>query len=152
MSPEPVAATFPSTEWFDALVAAAKASVDVERLGFAELRLAFEMRDPDAPARRFGVVFDGYEIDSAGELDDLAAFDPDVVVEGDLAVFEEMVENVVSHHGADGAHTLNALTIAGTPLELRSDDPVRRDRAYRYAESIQQLLDAAALVGVPARA
>lgn len=150
--PESEVTAFPSTEWFDALVEAAKRSVDVERLGFAELRLAFEMREPAHPPRWFGVVFDGYDLSSSGELEDLDAFDPDVVVEGELVVFEEMVENVVAHHGADGAHTLNALTIAGIPLALRSNDPLRRDRAFRYAESIQQLLDAAELVGAASSA
>ncbi len=138
---------FPSGAFFDALASGASRVLDLERLGFAELRLAFAMRGADGATRSFGIVFDGYELSSAGELEDLSAFDADAVVEGELATFGEMFDNIAAHGGADLHHTFNALTLAGVPLEVKGDDPVRRDRVFRYAETIQQFLDAAAVLG-----
>lgn len=135
---------FPSSEWFGALAACASESLDFERLGFADLRLAFEMSDAPGGPRSFGVVLDGYDVTSEGELDPAASFDADATIRGPLATWEEMVSNIVEHGMADGAHTLNALTIAGLPLAIVSSDPVRRDRVYRFAETVQQLLDSAA--------
>lgn len=149
MSPEPLPATaFPSGEYFEAVASAASSSLDLDRLGVAQLRLAITMRQPDGPPRTFGIVFDGYELSSAGEIGDLSAFDPDAAVEGDVATWSEMFLNIAEHGAADLHHTLNALSIAGAPLEVTGSDPVRRDRVFRYAETIQQFLDAAALVPV----
>ena len=153
MSHDEAAAAFPSGAFFDALAARASRVLDFERLGFAELRLAFAMREPERATRSFGVVFDGYELSSSGELEDLSAFDADAVVEGELATFAEMFDNIATHGGADLQHTFNALSLAGVPLEVKGDDPVRRDRVFRYAETIQQFLDAAAApTGEPATA
>jgi hypothetical protein len=140
-------APFPSGEWFDALVASACRSIEQERLGFSELRLAFQMTDEGGGARAFGVVFEAYDISSAGELSELSSFDPDAVVTGDLSAWREMFDNIVAHGRADGAHTFNALTIADAPLAITAADPLRRDRVFRFAETIQQLLDAASGTG-----
>lgn len=137
-------ADFPSSAWFAALVAdVERHREEYERLGFADCRLAVEVVGGGGSCRWFGLVLDGYDIISEGELEQLEPFAPDVVVSGPQAAWTEMVENIVEHGGADRGHTLNALSIAGVPLSTRSPDPVGRDKFYRYAETLQTLFDSA---------
>lgn len=121
-----------------------------ERLGLADLRLAIEETEKGR-ARRFGLVLDGYDVHYVGELEDLEAFGADAVVSGNTETWLEMVANIVTNHGADGSHTLNALSIAGAPLQVYAADPIGRDKFFRYAETLQTLFDAPG-AGQPVRA
>ncbi len=135
---------FPSAAWFTRMAADAEFRPEVyERLGVADCRFAVEILDPPDPARCFGLVLDGYDIRSEGELEDVPAFGADVVLSGPLEVWSAMVESIVAQGSADRAHTLNALSIAGFPLSTRSSDPLGRDKFYRYAETLQTLFDSA---------
>lgn len=135
---------FPSAEFFDELVLdAVRRPEEYERLGFADCRLVIEVVDPPRAARRFGLVLDGYDIRSEGEITDPGSFGAEVVVSGPLDTWTEMLASIAEHGSADRAHTLNALSIAGFPLATRSDDPIGRDKFYRYAETLQTLFDSA---------
>jgi hypothetical protein len=141
-APQERSLAFPSTAWFARLAGDAERRPEVyERLGVADCRFAVEILDPPHPARCFGLVLDGYDVHSEGELEDLATFDPDVVLSGPLEAWAAMVASIVAHGSADRAHTLNALSIAGFPLSARSSDPLGRDKFYRYAETLQTLFD-----------
>lgn len=132
--------------WFDAMAADAHSRPDVyRRLGFADLRLVLEETD-GVGSRRFGLVLDGYDVHSAGQLDDVDAFGPDAVVTGPRQTWDEMAANIVAHGGADGAHTLNALSIAEEPLRVTAPNPIGRDKFFRYAETLQTLFDSLAAV------
>jgi hypothetical protein len=138
------AAAFPSDAWFEAMAADARNRPDVyQHLGFADFRLVVEVRD-EVAARQYGLVLDGYDVLYAGELDDLEAFGPDAIVAGAPSTWRDMMDNIVRNGGADGAHTLNALSIAEDPLRVRSDDPLGRDKFFRYAETLQTLFDSLA--------
>jgi hypothetical protein len=135
---------FPSEAWFGRLAAAVDDDPDTfARLGFAELRFVVEVTDGDA-VRRFGIVLDGYDVESLGELADPAEFAPDATVTGPMDAWQEMVDNIDTHGGADNEHTLNRLTLAGVPLRVEAVDPMGRDKFYRYAETLQVLFDATA--------
>jgi len=135
------ASAFPSDAWFEAMAADARNRPDVyQHLGFADFRLVVEVRD-EVATRQYGLVLDGYDVFYAGELDDLEAFRPDAVVVGAPSTWQDMMDNIVRNDGADGAHTLNALSIAEDPLLVRSDDPLGRDKFFRYAETLQTLFD-----------
>jgi len=141
---------FPSAGFFDELVLdVVRRPEEYERLGFADCRLVVEVVQPAGDVRRFGLVLDGYEARSEGEIADLDGFHPEVVVSGALDAWTEMLASIVEHGSADRSHTLNALSIAGFPLATRSDDPVGRDKFYRYAETLQTLFDS---VGLQVRA
>ncbi len=136
--------SFPSDEWFVRLTQVADDDPqEFERLGFADLRLVIEVTQPDG-VRRFGIVLDGYQAVYAGELDDVGAFSPDVTLTGPLDVWTEMVDSIDRNGGADGGHTLNRLTMAGVPLTVRAEDPMGRDKFFRYAETLQALFDGTA--------
>ncbi|MHB1986548.1 MAG: hypothetical protein ACYCSF_00960 [Acidimicrobiales bacterium] len=136
-----VGVTFPSDACFEAMAADARNRPDVyQHLGFADFRLVVQVRDEEA-TRHYGLVLDGYDATYAGELNDLDTFRPDAVVVGTPSTWQDMIDNIVGNGGADGAHTLNALSIAEDPLFVQSDDPLGRDKFYRYAETIQTLFD-----------
>ncbi len=145
-----VAATgFPSAEWFASL--SAHATSDPERLrtlGVADFRLAVEIVDTDGKVRTFGVIFDGYDITSAGEFSDPEVFGSEATLTGPIEAWQAMVANITEHGAADGLHTLNALSIADTPLKVVADDPMGRDKFFRYAETLQTLFDASGLVAL----
>lgn len=133
--------------WFDAMAADARSRPDVyRRLGLADLRLVVQETD-GAVTRSFGLVLDGYDVEAVGELADVEAFRPDAVVRGPRASWDEMVAAIIAHGGADGAHTLNTLSIADVPLQVTAVDPMGHDKVYRYAETLQTLFDA--LAGAP---
>ena len=138
--------TFPSDRWFEFLAAHASEEPEVyQALGFANFRLAVEIvPDSGGAATTYGIVFDGYDVTSNGELSDPAGFAPDATISGPLSAWTEMVDNIASHGGADNAHSLNALSIADTPLQVTAQDPLGKDRFFRYAETLQTLFDATA--------
>lgn len=136
--------------WFDAMAADARNRPEVyQKLGVASLRLVVEEVGPDG-ARRFGLVLDGYDVESMGEVADVDAFGPDAVVSGPREAWDDLVANIVRNGRADGPHSLNALTIADIPLRVTAPDPMGRDKFFRYAETLQTLFDslATAPIGV----
>jgi hypothetical protein len=127
--------------WFDALAQVGRAEADqLAALGMADFRLLVEVTS-EAGTARFGIVLDGYDVSVTHRLAPGEAFASDAVLRGDEASWRELVENIVTNGGADVSHSLNALSIAGWPLELSSDDPVGRDKFFRYAETLQALFD-----------
>jgi len=143
---------FPSAEWFDFLCADAKEHPGTyEALGFADFRLLFEIECDDGIVDRFGIVFDGYDVLSAGKIEDVLAFNAEAAITGPRAVWSDMVGNIVDNQSADSSHTLNALSIAEAPLRVYSDDPLGKDKFFRYAETLQTLFDSTSrpiLIGV----
>lgn len=143
----PITAPFPSDEWFAELVQRGSAdTATIDRLGIAELRLGVEVVGRDGRPDLFGIVLDGYELRSAGRVTE-DGFGAEVVLTGALAAWQEMVAAIEANGGADGAHTLNTLSLAGVPLAVRADDAVGQDKLFRYMGTVQAVFDAA---GAPA--
>jgi hypothetical protein len=138
-----IEAPFPSSAWFVDLVARATADpAALERLGIADLRFGVEILLPDRHGEFFGLVLDGYDIGVVGPTAE-DAFAPDVVVSGPLEAWQEMVDWIEEHGPADSAHSLNGLTIAGTPLLARAEDAMGSDKFYRFMGTVQAVFDAA---------
>ena len=143
-----ITAPFPSGEWFEELVKRATAdTVGMERLGIAEFRLGVEVVPPDGHRTLFGLVLDGYDIEAAGLVDE-EAFGPDVVLSGPLDAWIEMIGWIEANGPADSAHSLNGLSIAGDPFEVRAADAMGSDKFYRFMGTLQAVFDAAADVPV----
>jgi len=142
-----VTAPFPSGPWFDELVARATAdTAAIERLGIAEFRFGMEILFPDGSSLLFGLVLDGYDITAEGPVTE-SSFEPDVVFSGSLEAWTEMTGWIEDNGPADSGHSLNGLSIAGTPFEVRSSDAMGGDKFYRYMGTLQAVFDAA---GAPA--
>ena len=139
-----IAAPFPSGPWFDELVARATADqAAIERLGIAEFRLGMEIVLPDGARPLYGLVPDGYDISAAGPTTE-AALEPDVVLVGPVEAWAEMIGWIEANGPADSAHSLNGLSIAGIPFEVRAPDAMGSDKFYRYMGTLQAVFDAAA--------
>lgn len=133
--------------WFDALAQVGRAEADhLATLGVADFRLLVEVVS-QAETARFGIVLDGYDVSVTHRLAPGEVFASDAVLRGDEVSWRDLVENTVTNGGADISHSLNALSIAGWPLELLSDDPVGRDKFFRYAETLQDLFDGISRLG-----
>ena len=139
-----ITAPFPSGPWFEELVTRATAdTAAIERLGIAEFRLGAEVVEPDGTRRLFGLMLDGYDIAATGPVDE-TVFGPDVVLSGSLEAWSEMIGWIEANGPADSAHSLNGLSIAGIPFEVRSSDAMGNDKFYRYMGTLQAVFDAAA--------
>jgi hypothetical protein len=144
-----IEAPFPSDEWFSLLIAEAMSDASLlEHLGIAELRFGAEVVAPTGEAHLFGIVLDGYDVTSWGAVDD-STFAPEVVVSGALEAWVEMIEVIEATGEADTAHTLNSLTIFGTPMTVRSPDAMGQDKFFRYMGTLQAIFDAAGRSSAP---
>jgi hypothetical protein len=144
-------ATFPSIGWFEALRQAMLAHRDTyQTLGSVDLTLVPTITFPDGRVERYALVFaphDGVAVRQIAADTELVG--PRVIIEGDYAVWREMVENIRTYGSADLEHTLNYLTLPDWPLRVTSNtERDQRDihRFYRYQESLQEFFNGAAAV------
>jgi hypothetical protein len=145
----PIAQPFPSGPWFDELVArAATDTATMERLGIAEFRFGMEIVEPDGPPTLYGLELDGYDITPVGPVSE-ASFAPEAVFSGTVEAWTEMISWIEANGPADSAHSLNGLSIAGVPFEVRSEDAMGSDKFYRFMGTLQAVFDAAAESPVP---
>jgi hypothetical protein len=76
----------------------------------------------------------------------LGFFDTTFVVEGPFSAWRAMLDAIHALGAADTVHSLNTLTHFGDRLRVRYDDPDGHDKMYRFAQSIQELLDLSARI------
>jgi hypothetical protein len=135
---------FPPPQFFEAMVEAVASDPErFRRLGSADLRLCILVEGDGGKQVTYGLILDGYDIEAPGQVD-RDTFAPQVTVRGPEAAWEAMAADAAAHGTASGGQTLNALTLMGTPLTIEAEDPLGRDRFFRYAETLQALFDAAA--------
>ena len=100
-------ATFPSVGWFEALRRAMLAHHDKYRtLGSVEVTLVPTITFPDGHIERYALVFEGHDcvaVRQVASVEEIA--NPRVIIEGDYAVWREMIENIYTYGGADLQHT-----------------------------------------------
>lgn len=144
----PGAAPFPSVEWFQRLADAMNVNrARQEQLGYCDCVAAFEVTD-GAPDGRPFVVHVTFEEFSATDVRSAPASDvagADFTVRGPLAAWRGMIESIAAGRGRPGLEqTLNRLTHMGTPMDVVSDDPLRRDLYFRYNQTLQEFVNASA--------
>jgi hypothetical protein len=139
----PIAGEFPSDLWFSKLILSAKTDRPaLERLGIADLRFGVEVVADDGSPELFGIVLDGYDILVVGHTDE-DTFAPEVVLSGPIEAWRSMISSIETNGRANAAQTLNSLSIAGVPFEVRASDAVGQDKFYRYMGTLQAIFDAA---------
>lgn len=142
---------FPSVAWFQRLADDMAAQPErYRKLGSVDLTLVPRITFPDGHSELFSLEFEGHRCRAVGRPAspaDVRGRHP-VIVEGELAAWREMIENIHAHGGADLTHTLNYLTLPDWPLRLvavnEDDGQLDVDRFYRYNETLQQFFDGAA--------
>ena len=126
---------------FDDAIAALKADGTLASLGTAEMRLGIEVVDDDGDTTLLGLCFSGDDVSAIGPVTE-AWFDPEVILSADACVWEEMVAVIARDGKADLTHTINTLSLADTPISVRSHDAMGHDKLYRFMGSVQAIFDA----------
>ncbi len=141
-------APFPSTVWFQRLADLMNAArARQEQLGYVDCVAEFTILDGGDAGEPLSIQvtfeeFDAVDVREAGP-DDVGR--ADFSLDATLATWQEMIESIATGNGRpDLEHTLNRLSHAGTPITLRSDDPLRRDMYFRFNQSFQEFFNASA--------
>jgi hypothetical protein len=143
-----MAVKFPSAEYFNALkdqMAAEQARF--RRLGFIDTTFGIRVAQ-NGTSHNFVLAFEVFELRDVREVAQLDLDQLDFAIEGDLAVWREMIENIKRHGQADTAHDLNTLAHFGEALKISYADPEGHDKLYRFMESIQEFFDLTSKVEV----
>ncbi|MBI5287980.1 MAG: hypothetical protein HY873_03285 [Chloroflexi bacterium] len=136
-------ARFPSVEWFEEVARAHGGDRErVKRLGYTEANVGIVVEDAGR-SQGFLLEFAGYRLGDIREIADPVPA-ADFTIAGPLAAWREMIEVIAKNGEPDLDHTLNRLTMAGTPLRLVSDDQLKVDLFFRFNQSFQAFFDASA--------
>ena len=137
-----------SVDFFDRLATMMNAdSTRYELLGDIDLELAMVMRRPDEEPFRVLLGFHGIECETVAAIDEGAEQAAECWIEGDLANWQAMFDNIASDGRATGEWTLNTLTIMGDRIQLKASDPMGWDKFHRFNQTLQDFVDASARVG-----
>ena len=138
-------AKFPSVEWFEAVNE--RTDEDRERfrvLGYVDADVGVRIDGNGSGVKSYLLKFRDYGVESvveAGNLDKA-----DFTLEGSLDAWIEMVLNITNNGEADIDHSLNRLTMAGTPLKVVATDQLKADIFSRFNQSFQAYFNKAAAV------
>ena len=136
-----MAITFPSTGYFEALKQRMATEQDkFRRLGFIDTTFAVRVAQ-NGRLRNFILEFEVFELKSVREVSEIDPKQVDFIIEGDAAVWREMIENIRRNGEADTSHDINTLAHFGDRLHISYDDPDGHDKLYRFMESIQEFFD-----------
>jgi len=137
---------FPSVAWFQRLADLMKQDrARHEKLGYVDCIVQFTVVDggPTGGPWAVQVLFDEFEATDVREADREDAERADFALEATLATWREMIMSIARGGGRpDLEHTLNYLSHPGTPIYVRSDDPLRRDMYFRFNQSLQEFVNA----------
>ncbi len=119
-------------------------------LGDADMVAALVMRRSDGTAFAVRCVFEGLRCAAVDEIEPDEAHLADFRLEGPLAAWQAMFDDVVAHGRATGRQTINSLALLGDDIALRGDDPMGVDKFSRFNQTLQEFLDGAARTAVTA--
>jgi hypothetical protein len=135
----------PTVEWISRLAEVNKEDLaEFRKLGEVDCRFAVNIMDggPEASALTVQLVFDGFDVSEIKEISDTELESMDFVIETDRDSWQEMVDAIRAGDGRpDLDHTLNALSMASTPIRVWSSDPLGKDMFFRYNQSLQQFFN-----------
>ena len=119
-------------------------SARYQKLGYVDARIAVVIEADEGLEERkvYGLVFEAFRCIEVRDLDDPAELNPEFVMEAFYSVWKEMIQNIRENGRADLKHTLNYLSLPGIPMRVWSDDPLNRDKFFRYNQSLQEFFDA----------
>ncbi len=140
-----------SVGFFDALATEMNAHPEVyDILGDVEMAIVFVMTRPGGTAFRAKLTFDGIQCTGVQEVGEGAESDGDCWVEGDVSDWQAMLDDIFANGQAEGRQTINSLTLLGDRLAVHGEDPMGVDRFFRFNQTVQNFLDGAANLTVPA--
>ncbi len=118
-------------------------------LGWCDLDLGLVVHRPDDDGFRARICLRGYGCEAVADFPSGTEGDVDCWLEGDLAPWQSMLDDIVANGRATGLQTLSAQVLLGDKIHLRSADAMGADRFFRYNQTLQSFFDAAAAIGRP---
>ncbi len=145
------ATTFPSEAWFTSLADVMKQERGAyESLGSTDCTMVVQLDEAEG-ADLFELVFESYGVESIRCLKSIDEAAPDhFVVKASRAVWQEMIDNIISNGHPDLEHTLNFLTFPDDPMVVDGPDQLQIDAFFRYNQSLQLFFNGAAKVAAAA--
>lgn len=139
---------FPSVEWFGALGDAMEADrTSHEHVGEIDTVCIWSVFDGPDGDFHVRLTFEEYSLVDVTQLED--DFDPesvDFVLEADALDWQDMIEHLAATGKPDREHTLNYLSLPGTPFRCWSPDPLGRDMFFRFNQSLQIFVNASSRI------
>lgn len=118
--------------------------------GDTEMVVDVVMRRGDQGDLRVRLTFDGLRCDGVAAVEE-GTGGADFSLEGDVAAWEAMFDDIVANGRATGLQTVNSLALVGGSVDRRGNDPMGLDKFSRFNQTLQEFLDGAARLTAPAR-
>jgi len=132
---------FPSLEWFEALRDIVNSDPAFRQSGTVDLVMGV-----DVGGVAFKVVFDAWDVAEVATLDNPDSDEIDFVLRMSADNWRDLIQNIHDHGKADRHHTLNSLDLQSEDNVAQGSDYHRRDKFYRFNQSIQDFFDASARI------
>lgn len=140
--------------FFDALATEMNAHPEVyEVLGDLDMDIALVMKNPHGDFR-VRLTFEGITCAGVDEIGDGDEYTASCWLEGSLADWQTMFDDIAEHGHATGWWTINSLTLVGEKIAVHGEDPLGVDLFFRFNQTVQNFLDGASkvLASTPATA
>ncbi len=131
--------TFPSAEWFEAVMTAANADPEFRSLGTAEAQVGVKVGDDV-----YLLDFDAFECAGVSQVEEHHLRDVDFYLDMTPDVWQLLLTNVRENGGADSEHTFNTLDVENGIVE--SSNPYGMNNFPRYHLTIQRFFDVSSQV------
>jgi len=118
-------------------------------LGDADMVAALVLRKPEGDFA-VKVTFEALGVKSVEEISAADASKADYYLDGQIAAWQAMFDDILEHGAASGRMTINSLALLATDIRLRGNDPMGTDKFSRFNQSLQVYLDGAARTAVAA--
>ena len=136
--------TIDTPEFFEALAAEMNTNPDRFRpYGEADMSTVLVMRRPKGDIR-VRILFSELSCDDVSTVDEAEAALADFCLEGDLAAWRAMFDDIAANGSAQGQWTINSLALMGEQIVVAGDDPMGTDKFSRFNQTLQEFLDGAA--------
>ena len=119
-----------------------------EILGEVDMSLGIIMTNPDGEDLRICIPFEELGCADVSLIKDGDETSCDCWLEGDLAAWQSMFDNIVEIGTATGRQTISSLTLVGDQIRVRGVDPMGVDRFFRFNQTVQQFFDGASQIAL----
>lgn len=130
---------FPSLQWFEAVRDIVSRDGRLRRFGTCDTVFCVKARD-----RIYEITFEAFDCTGVREATAADAENADFWLEAPFETWREILENIKQNGRADRRHTLNTIDFLDPEGLARSNDQSRKDKFYRYGETLQGFFDASA--------
>ena len=138
-----VQATFPSIEWFNALLDIVNSDDAYKRIGTCDAAVGIKVPESQ---KHFLLTFEAFEVLAVKEVSETEAEDSDFWLEMPYERWREMIQNIKDNGKADLHHTLNTIDLEDPEGFARSHDGYKRDAFYRFNQTFQHFFDSSARI------